>query len=117
MENADAIFPSVPGDLDKLFGGSLEPSCHHPSFWMPDGAKPFPIAGVAPNRPILDQLSNGAAIRIGIGACRWFDRGVHAQTSFKRRDCTQPGNKSVRVSIGPIASSRNFVKNQLFGCK
>ena len=45
-----------PADTDELVGRSLKPRRHHPPVVVPDGAEALPVAGVAPERPVLDQV-------------------------------------------------------------
>ena len=58
MEDPDASLESLAADADELVGRPLEPRRHHPAVVVPDRAKPLPVAGVAPDRPVRDQLAN-----------------------------------------------------------
>src|SRR5665213_1346880 len=58
MQDPRAALEPFAAGADELVRGSLEPRRHHPAVVVPDGAEPLPIAGVAPDRPVLDQLAD-----------------------------------------------------------
>ena len=41
---------------------TLEPGRRHPAVFMPDGRKAVPVAGIAPEHPVLDDLADGALV-------------------------------------------------------
>ena len=43
---------------DELIASSLKPSRAHKAIVVPNGSEPLPLGGIAPENPILDQLSN-----------------------------------------------------------
>src|SRR5205823_12332597 len=63
MQNADAAVPAFTTDLYEACCRALEPGRHHPAIVVPYGAKALPIAGVAPQRPVLDDLADGEPIK------------------------------------------------------
>src|SRR5699024_8149193 len=58
MQDADALGPGLLADLDELITGALRPGRHHAPVGMPDGAEALPIAGIAPDSPVLHQLAD-----------------------------------------------------------
>src|SRR5436190_13286202 len=58
MENAHAPIETLAADFNKLFRRSLKPGGRHPAVGVPDGTESFPITSIAPERPVLDHLSN-----------------------------------------------------------
>src|SRR5688500_16420999 len=44
--------------VDEFVGGALEPGGGHPPAFVPAGAKALPVAGVAPHRPVVDDLDD-----------------------------------------------------------
>src|SRR5262249_17929892 len=51
------------GAFDNELGGrALKPGRHHVSVGVPHGAEPLPFAGVAPEHPVFDQVTNGKAV-------------------------------------------------------
>src|SRR5438045_4592531 len=62
VQNRDAFGPAVLAHLDEFVGGALGPGRHHPAIVEPDGAEPLPVAGVAPNHPVFDQIPDDKAV-------------------------------------------------------
>ena len=79
--------PAFLRDADELVGRPLEPGRHHHAVVVPDGAKALPVAGVAPHRPVLDQLADRDPIRSMV---------VH----------TAPSSRAIDVSAGSEAQVR-----------
>ena len=52
------LFEALAADADEFVGGALDPGRHHHPVVVPDGAEALPVAGVAPDRPVLDQLAD-----------------------------------------------------------
>src|SRR5215470_19607625 len=74
---------------DEILGRPLEPGGHHPAVGVPDGPEPRPVTGVAPDRPVLDQVTYGQPVRyrvahralpfrprLACGSCRLAPSGV-----------------------------------------
>jgi hypothetical protein len=57
VKNADAPFLSFFADPGVLGRGLLKPSRRHPSVLVPYCCKPFPVASLAPHKPLLDQVA------------------------------------------------------------
>src|SRR6202050_4264579 len=62
VQDADSLVPALDGDPNELLCTALEPSGHHVSIIVPDGAKARPVASIAPQHPVFDQLANFAPI-------------------------------------------------------
>ena len=58
VEDPHAALEPLAADPDEVGRWPLEPGRHHPPVVVPDGREALPIAGVAPDRPILDQLAD-----------------------------------------------------------
>src|SRR3979409_1560838 len=43
--------------------GSLKPRRGHPAAAVPDGGEPLPVAGVTPDDPVFDSLTDGGFVR------------------------------------------------------
>src|SRR5262249_59482861 len=88
--------------LDEVVGAALEPRRHHPSIRVPDGAQPIPYPGVAPERPVLDQLANAGAV----GGFRFHRRlPVHARRPRLRFSGPGGARSSLHDSRGASSSS------------
>ena len=55
---------SKPSRLTRMKSArrALEPGRHHEAVVVPDGGEALPVAGVAPQRPVLDQLADQLAV-------------------------------------------------------
>src|SRR6478752_2312721 len=76
MQDADTLGPGLLADFDELVAGALRPGRHHAAVRMPDGAEALPVAGIAPDRPVLQQFTDQAIV---------FNLGVtsgHRHVSF-----------------------------------
>src|SRR5258706_6923958 len=64
MQDTHAALPALFADTDKFIGTPLKPGCHHAPVGMPHLAKSLPIAGVAPDDPIFEQIANLPAVGV-----------------------------------------------------
>src|SRR5207344_1966142 len=55
VEDAHAVLEALAADADEVVARPLEPGRHHPAVVVPDRAEPLPVAGVAPDDPVLDE--------------------------------------------------------------
>ena len=62
VQDADAAVPALLADTDEFLVGALPPGRHHAAVLVPDGAEAIPVSGVAPDRPVLDQFADLAAV-------------------------------------------------------
>src|SRR5262249_2278122 len=62
MQDAHAAVVALLTHLDELIRRALKPGRHHVPVIMPDSAEAVPHQRVAPNRPILDQVADGAPV-------------------------------------------------------
>jgi hypothetical protein len=60
--NAHALGEPLLADPHEIPRRPLKPGGGHPAFLVPDGGKTLPIAGIAPHRPVLDEVADGEAI-------------------------------------------------------
>ena len=71
---------STPFDFDEFVAGALRPGRHHAAVGMPDGAETLPIAGIAPDRPVLQQCPDQAIVfnlAVASGHCGGFLRVLY----------------------------------------
>jgi hypothetical protein len=61
VENADSAIRSLTADANEFGGWALKPGGHHVAVIVPHAAKSVPVAGVAPEDPILDYFADGEA--------------------------------------------------------
>src|SRR5688572_18542547 len=59
MQDAHAFVEARLAHLDEFRRRTLEPGRRHPAVVVPDGAKALPVAGIAPQRPVLHDLDDG----------------------------------------------------------
>jgi hypothetical protein len=81
---------SLAAGLDEVLIRALEPGGVHPGAVMPDRGEPFPVAAVAVQRPVLDQVADQQSvlwITHGLGPpARWgWRRGARNLTAGGRR--------------------------------
>src|SRR3954451_13621506 len=62
VEDADAALEACAARGDELRGGALEPGRVHLPGRVPDGGEPLPVAGVAVDGPVLDDLPDREAV-------------------------------------------------------
>jgi hypothetical protein len=62
VQDARPALEALPAHADELGGRPLEPRGHHPAVVMPDRREALPVAGVAPDRPVLDELADREAV-------------------------------------------------------
>ena len=58
VKNIDAAVEAFLADANEFVRRSLKPGGHHVAVVMPHAAEPFPIAGVAPEHPVVHDGSN-----------------------------------------------------------
>src|SRR4029077_20571074 len=58
VQDAHALVEAGLAHLDELGRRPLEPGRGHPAVVVPDAAEALPVAGVAPERPVLHQLGD-----------------------------------------------------------
>ena len=58
VQDVHAALEAFAAHADKFVGCALKPGGHHVAVVMPHGAKSVPIAGVAPQHPIVHHSSN-----------------------------------------------------------
>src|SRR5262249_43806256 len=72
VQDPDTPLEALAADADELVCRPLEPGGHHAAIVVPDGAEPLPVASIAPDDPVLDQLSDrclvGGGVVVGHGA-------------------------------------------------
>src|SRR5207237_6698817 len=56
VDDAGAFIEAVGADLDEFIGGALEPCGVHPALGMPDRFEALPIAGIAPQDPVIQSF-------------------------------------------------------------
>ena len=56
VEDPHPALEALPADADELVRGALEPGRHHAAVVVPDRPEAVPVAGVAPDDPVLDEL-------------------------------------------------------------
>ena len=62
VEDADAPVESGLAPGDELVCGSLTPRRHHDALAMPDRSKSVPLASIAPQRPVFNQLATDQSV-------------------------------------------------------
>ena len=67
VQDLHALLPPRLAPGDELVGRPLGPRRHHPPVVPPDRAEPLPVAGVAPDDPVLDQLADLQAVGLAHG--------------------------------------------------
>jgi hypothetical protein len=74
MRGARAAGKALLAHLDEVLEAALEPGRHHDALGMPAGAEIVPAPGVAPHRPVVDDVADGETVEEGgrIGHCRRF---------------------------------------------
>src|SRR5512134_36423 len=58
VQDAHAFLEPRLAHLDELARRALEPGGGHPAVVVPDGGEAVPVAGVAPQRPVVDHLDD-----------------------------------------------------------
>ena len=81
MQDADPALPARLVHGDEFVAGALGPGRHHHTVRVPDGAEALPVAGVAPDCPVLDQVAQGEPVQ---GFC--VHNKLHRQSGGKRTD-------------------------------
>jgi hypothetical protein len=93
VQDPDAALEALPADADELGRRPLEPGRHHAAVLVPDGAEALPVAGVAPDGPVLDQLADALPVvghvrivaRAGMRRRPFYDLGsTHPQVPRER---------------------------------
>ena len=69
MQDPHAALEPLPADLDELLRRPLEPGRHHATVVVPDGAKPLPVAGIAPDDPALDEVADRPPVVVDATHC------------------------------------------------
>ena len=77
---------ALAADLDERLGRALEPGRGHPAVVVPDGREALPVAGVAPQRPVLDDGPDRGRRTRRVGAHRPNVAGAR-----RRAPCAQTG--------------------------
>ncbi len=47
---------------DEIPRRPLKPGGGHPALFVPDGGKALPVTGIAPHRPVLEEVADGETI-------------------------------------------------------
>src|SRR5512134_1006619 len=63
VQDAHAFLEPRLAHLDELARRALEPGGGHPAVVVPDGGEAVPVAGVAPQRPVVDHLDDRELVR------------------------------------------------------
>jgi hypothetical protein len=58
VQDVHATLESLAAYANEISRGSLEPGRHHEPVVVPDGGEALPVAGVAPDHPVLDQIAD-----------------------------------------------------------
>src|SRR5688572_33269885 len=66
MDDADAAFEAGFARLLKFLRRALEPGGGHPGIVVPDRGEALPVAGVAPEHPVIDDLDDREAVERGL---------------------------------------------------
>jgi hypothetical protein len=58
VQKDDPFLEALPAHRDECLGRALEPGRGHPAVLVPDGPKALPVAGIAPECPVLNRLAD-----------------------------------------------------------
>ena len=107
VQDARPALEALPADLDERLGRALEPGGGHPPVVVPDGPEALPVAGVAPQRPVLDDgPDRGRRTRVGahranVAASAGGRRALRPGASRGRGRC-----RARRAAPGPTPRRR-----------
>ena len=62
MQDRHTRIEPLLADLDERQRRALEPGGGHPAIVVPDRLETFPVAGVPPQRPVVDGFDDGEPI-------------------------------------------------------
>ena len=93
MQDAHALGKALLADPHEIPRRPLKPGGGHPTFFMPDGRKPLPVTGIAPHRPVLNEVADGEAVEQLLVHGHVSNRG-DARGMGGERDARQAGAKN-----------------------
>src|ERR1700682_2787937 len=133
MYDAHSLFEALASNAYECLGGSLEPRGGHECTLMPNGAKSFPIARVAPQDPVLNHLADGELFKHHLIHDTPFDVNLDVRQLFKglcraKNNITHPairrraargavgaGSPPASFAMGDIGDSERFMNAKIDG--
>src|ERR1700674_1757473 len=113
MQDADAAVIAFLAHLDEFVRGSVEPGRHHPPIAVPHGAEAIPHQCIAPHRPVLDQVADGALVLdfgdVPHAVLATVSRQLHGTAGCGLADPQATRKRSGNASVAPHALARGEV--------
>src|SRR5688572_7924348 len=111
VQDAHALVEAGLADLDELGGRALEPGRGHPAVVVPHRAEALPVAGIAPERPVLHRFDNFKLVVQSTFIPVSFTSFAHFWMSARRN--LSKSSTDIPIGAAPCFAHASFTSGEL----